>query len=77
VAGVDVDLAEVVVVLGVDAAGAHELEGTVDLVRELLVARPSGLDATNSWVQACTRVRSAKPPLVNARSRFSVDADWW
>jgi hypothetical protein len=22
-------------------------------------------------------VRSAKPPLVKARSRFSVDADWW
>ena len=33
--------------------------------------------ATNSCVQACTRPRSAKPPLVNARSRFSVDADWW
>ena len=38
---------------------------------------PAGLLATNSCVQAWTRDRSAKPPLVNARSRFSVDADWW
>ena len=38
---------------------------------------PSALEATNSCVQAWTRVRSAKPPLVKARTRFSVDADWW
>ena len=39
--------------------------------------RPSGLLATSSCVHACTRDRSAKPPLVKARSRFRVDADWW
>ena len=39
--------------------------------------RPSRLEATNSWFQTCTLARSAKPPLVNALSRFSVDADWW
>jgi hypothetical protein len=33
-------------------------------------------EATNSWFQAWTRERSAKPPLVNARSRFSVDDAW-
>ena len=37
VAGVDVDLAEPMVVLGVDTAGAHELQRTVDLVGDLLV----------------------------------------
>ena len=42
VARVDVDLAEVVVVLDLDAAGAHELEGSVDLVGELLVAAAFG-----------------------------------
>ena len=35
---------------------------------------PSRLDATNSWFHAATRERSANPPLVNARTRFSVDA---
>jgi hypothetical protein len=38
---------------------------------------PTGLELTNSCVQACTRSSAAKPPLVNARNRFSVDADWW
>ena len=42
VARVDVDLAEVVVVLDLDPAGAHELEGTVDVVGELLVAPSLG-----------------------------------
>ena len=38
---------------------------------------PSGELATNSCVQTCTWPRSAKPPLVKARNRFSVDAAWW
>ncbi len=39
--------------------------------------RPSVDDATNCWFQAWTWERSANPPLAKARSRFSVDADWW
>ena len=38
VAGVEVDLVEVVVALGVDAAGPHELQRPVDLRGDLLVA---------------------------------------
>ena len=57
VAGVDVDAGERV---GVDAAGAHELQRPVDLAGEALVAlaRP-GESATKSWFQACTWRRSA------------------
>ena len=39
--------------------------------------RPSALVARNSRFHECTCDRSAKPPLVKARSRFSVEADWW
>ena len=78
VAGVEVDRVQLRLGLGGDAAGLHEAQGPVDLVGQL--ARSGGprrLAATNSWFQAWTRDRSAKPPLVKARSRFSVDADWW
>ena len=44
----------------------------LDLVGDPRVARPSAEVATNSWFQAWTRARSAKPPLVNARRRLSV-----
>ena len=78
VAGVEVDLVQVRLRLGVDAARLHEPQRPVDLVGHALVARgPRGSTATNSWFHGWTRARSAKPPLVNARSRFSVDADWW
>ena len=78
VAGVEVDLVQLGLGLGVDAAGLHEPQGPVDLVGDASrSAGPRGWLATNSWFHACTRLRSAKPPLVKARSRFSVDADWW
>ncbi len=38
---------------------------------------PSLEDATNCWFQAWTWLRSAKPPLVKARSRLRVETDCW
>ena len=42
VAGVEVDLVQVVVVLGVDAAGPHEPQGSVDLGGDLVVGAALG-----------------------------------
>ena len=42
VAGVEVDLVEVVVVLGVDAAGTHEPQGPIDLCSHLVVGPALG-----------------------------------
>ena len=39
--------------------------------------RPSGDSDTNCWFQAWIWLRSAKPPLVKARSRLRVATDWW
>ena len=38
---------------------------------------PSVEEATNSWFQAWIWLRSAKPPLVKARSRLRVETDCW
>ncbi len=78
VAGAEVDLVQPGLGLEVDAAGPHEAQGPVDLVGDGLVALALAAElATNCWFQVCTWLRSAKPPLVKARSRFRVDADWW
>ena len=70
VAGPEIDLVQLMLALQVDAAGRHEAQGVVDAARDPLVAAPSGERATNSWFQRWTCVRSAKPPLVKARSRL-------
>ena len=78
VAGVDVDLAEVRVRLGVDAAGPHEVHAPGRSRRP--AARSGGPRGSTRRTPGSTRgpgSRSANPPLVNARTRFSVDADWW
>ena len=68
---VEVDLVELELGVEVDAARGHEAQRAVDLGGERVVAlRPSGLASTYSRFHACTRDRSAKPPLANARSRF-------
>jgi hypothetical protein len=77
VGGVDVDGGERRVGVDVDPDGLEEVDGAVDVVGDLLVPLALRDPATNSWFQAWTRWRSANPPLVNARSRFSVEAAVW
>ena len=41
-------------------------------------AGPASLLVATKWrFHMWTWLRSANPPLVNARNRFSVDAAWW
>ena len=77
VAGGEVDGVQLGWRLGVDAAGRHEPQGPLDAVGHLLVAAALGAGGHELLVPGVDPARSAKPPLVNARSRFSVDADWW
>ena len=72
-ARVELDLLER---LEVGAARLHELDGAVDLAGEALVARFAGF-AEKPWFHECTWRRSANPPWVNARIRFSVEAAMW
>ena len=77
-ARVEVDLVQAASCLEVDAASRHEAQGTLDLPGDGLVALAlAGWSATNCWFHMWIWARSAKPPLVKARSRLSVDADWW
>ena len=72
----DVHLVELRSADEVDSARRHEAKRALDLGGELLVAAALGDEATNSWFHSCTRMRSAKPPFVNARTRLSVAVAW-
>ena len=59
-----------------NATSFKDLRGKVVVLHFWSYRCPAGLDATNSWFQAWTRSSAAKPPLVKARTRFSVADDW-
>ena len=75
---VEVDLVQLRLGVEVDAARGHEAQRPLDLVGELRrSAGPRGSRRRTRGSTGARGARSAKPPLVNARSRLSVAAAWW
>ena len=75
VAGVEIDLGQRVRRVRVDPGRVHEVQRVADAVRHVAVLLGLRPARRSRAIQAWTRCMSAKPPVENARSRFSDAAD--